>query len=68
MGAEKNHTVLSSAAGPVEGADPMSFFPLPDPSATQFTLEQVWPDASGKKTALESAPAWMRAMMQPAKD
>ena len=55
-------------ATPKAGAqevDPMSFFPLPDPAAAEFTLEQLWPSQAGGKSALAEAPAWMRAMIEP---
>jgi hypothetical protein len=60
------------AALSAAGVDPMSFFPLPDPAASGFTLDQLWPRAEPMVSAptgdLDSQaptaqkPDWMRAM------
>jgi hypothetical protein len=42
---------LSLKGASAAGIDPLSLMPLPDPSASGFTIDQVWP-----RQAIESTP------------
>lgn len=46
----------------LEGVDPLSLFPLPDPGASSFTIDQVWPRLDTPRADGAAKPAWMAAL------